>query len=256
VWKSIDDFEKELKRIEYLRNMGELMEGVTHDLNNLLTTISGLSQLSLLKDASVEVKNNLRVINQTALDGKTVIDKIHNYIRGSYNSRKDYHYFDDIVISSLAMAKHRFKTINTLERHNVCLETDLNCNGIIYCNEYEIRQGILNIILNGIDAIEEKDGILIVRTYNEDNYAVVEISDNGVGIDEETMEKLFEPYFTTKGPKGTGLGLNIVKNILKDHSAEISVESKVGEGTTFKTKFTIVENIDIDEDKKKGYNIV
>ena len=99
-----------------------------------------------------------------------------------------------------------------------------------------MKQGILNILLNAIDAMDESGGILEVNLYEEDENMVLEIIDTGIGISKENLDKIFLCNFTTKGEKGTGLGLKISKDVFEDHGGKIFVESKLGSGT----KFTII----------------
>ena len=92
-----DRYEKEAMRNEYLKTLGELMEGTVHDINNLLVTILGYAQLSLYIEDLKEMKEYLQIINKTALDGKIITDRIKNHIRGSYESLKDIYEFDYII---------------------------------------------------------------------------------------------------------------------------------------------------------------
>ena len=116
------------------------------------------------------------------------------------------------------MVKHKFRLSNG-NSNKMELVVDLNSNSYIYANEYDIRHSIINIILNGIDAMENK-GTLTVKTYDEEDHIVLEISDTGKGMDEGTMNKIFKPYFTTKGSQGTGLGLSIAKKTFEKHNGK------------------------------------
>jgi signal transduction histidine kinase len=95
-----------------------------------------------------------------------------------------------------------------------------------------IKIAFLNIIVNAVEAMEPGSGILQLRTLSKDGKCMVSITDNGPGIEEESLSKVFEPYFTSK-PKGTGLGLANTQNIILNHNGHISFESKKGVGTTF-----------------------
>ncbi|NMB27232.1 MAG: hypothetical protein GX987_04145 [Tissierellia bacterium] len=249
-----EKYKKEMKRVEHLRSLGDLMEETVHDVNNLLTTISGYAQLSLATEQSSEVMDYLKIINKTALDGRNVIDKIKDHIRGSYDNKKDYYNLDHIVNNCIEMTRHKFKATYSIDKKRLKMDVGLNSKGYIYANEYEIRQAILNIILNGVDAMEN-GGILTIRTYDIKDQVVLEIADTGVGIKEEIINKIFDPYFTTKGSNGTGLGLNIVKRMVNNHNGQIHVNSKLGKGTQFTIYFPIVEyKYNIAETINKGYN--
>jgi len=152
------------------------------------------------------------------------------------------------------MTKHKFKPTGN-RNSNLELTTDLQSNGFIYANEYEIRQAIINIILNGIDAMD-RNGKMLIRTYDIGNQVVLEISDTGKGMDENTKDMIFKPYFTTKGDMGTGLGLHIAKRIFDNHRAKVLVDSELGQGTKFTIFFPMEEKIySIAQLKDEGYNI-
>jgi len=94
----------------------------------------------------------------------------------------------------------------------------------------------LNIIINAVEAMAEKEGVLVVEIYSTDEEHVVDITDNGTGISEENMQRLFEPYFTSKR-NGMGLGLAATLNIIQSHNAHVDVKSEIGKGTTFSITF-------------------
>ena len=95
-----------------------------------------------------------------------------------------------------------------------------------------MSQVFLNIMINASQAIAD-EGTVTIKTFEEDNKIVVEISDDGCGMDKETMKHIFDPFFTTRGVSGTGLGLSVSYGIIKRHNGEIRVKSEAGKGTTF-----------------------
>jgi signal transduction histidine kinase len=96
----------------------------------------------------------------------------------------------------------------------------------------KIKVAFLNLILNAVEAMEGKEGVLTLTTRRENNKCYISITDNGVGMDEETVQSLFEPFFTKK-PKGNGLGLTNTQNIILNHKGSIYVNSEPGKGTSF-----------------------
>lgn len=249
-------YEKEMMKLEYLRTLGELMEGTVHDVNNLLITILGYAQLAQIVEDEEDINKSLKIIQDTAMDGKNIVDRIQNHIRGSYTYSKDVYELDDIVETCINMTAHKFKPSSINRIADINIEVDLNSKQFIYGNEYELRQSIINIILNGIDAIEGY-GTMTIKTYNIDGKAVLEISDTGKGMDGITINKIFNPYFSTKGSRGTGLGLSIAKKVFENHEAEIRVESKIGKGTKFTIYFPINEILyNVAENESKDYNII
>lgn len=229
--------------IEQTQNTTDLINSMVHDFTNLLTTISGLTQLSIMKTREVETASNLKVINYTILDCKIALDKIYGCVIGCTKSEKNFNSIDEIVFSSLDMIRYRTDNVLNIGEDNISLDVELNSKEILYCNKYEIRQVLINIMVNGIHAMDGYGGILKVRTYNVDDDIVITIEDTGMGIEEEDLNKIFGSYYTTKGKNGTGLGLKIVKTIVEDHLGNITVNSEVSKGSKFVIKFPKVSNI-------------
>lgn len=121
----------------------------------------------------------------------------------------------------------------------------------VKCNANQINQVFMNLLVNGAQAMEEK-GDLTIRTRSEDGKVHVDISDTGSGIPEENLKRIFDPFFTTKEVgKGTGLGLNVVYNIIESHDGTIEVDSTVGEGTTFHIQLPVAV-MEEDEDGEEN----
>lgn len=231
------------------------MEGTVHDINNILTNILGYAQLSSYSKDLQQIKENLETICSTALDGKEIINRIKNYSKDNYDSSKNVYEFNEIILNCISMTKHKFRSSRN-NSNSLELITDLKSKNKIFANEYDLRHSIINIILNGVDAMESLGGIMTIRTYDEDERIVLEISDTGKGMDKSIVDKIFDAYFSTKGSKGTGLGLNIVKKKVEKHEGEIHVDSKLDEGTKFTIYFPYVESQDnLDDIKQKSYNI-
>lgn len=235
-----EEYRQEMKRIEYLKNLGELVEGFTHDFNNLLTTIVGFSQIGLFKDIENQLKDYLNVIYNTAMDGKAMVDKIQEFVKGNNIREKRLHRINDLVKSSINMIKYKIKFNTEKLGKEIVLKEELNSERCIYADEFEIRQVFLNVLLNALAAMED-GGTLTVKTYDENEKVYVQITDTGVGMSENVKRRIFDPFFTTKGKEGTGLGLNTAKKIIENHSADIVVDSEMGVGTTFTIIFP--ENI-------------
>jgi len=234
---------KAIMRNEFIENAGDIIGSVVHDINNLLVSIIGYAQYSADIDDLDEIRKCLNLIIKLAFDGRRVTEKIKKEMKGDINRTKDVFKFNYIVKNSIDMIKHKFNSSSNLGKSsNLQLVVQLNSNKYIYGDEYDLRHSIINIMLNGIDAMEN-GGIMTVKTYDEDEKIVLEISDTGVGIDEELIDKIFKPYFTTKGSKGTGLGLSIAKRVFEEHNGVMKVESKKGEGTKFTITFPSATSI-------------
>lgn len=248
-------FNKAMMRSEFLENMRQILGGIIHDINNLLVSILGHAQYCQEINDINEINKCLEIIARLALDGSNITKRIKSNFKGSIEAPKDIYKFDYIVKNCIDMIKHKFKTLVLDETKNLTLEVSLNSQQYIYADEYDMRHSIINIIQNGIEAMEDK-GILTIKTYDEGDKIVLEISDTGCGIDDKIINKVFNPYFTTKGSKGTGLGLSIAKKIFEEHGGQIFVESKLGDGTKFTIYFPAMKFTNaVAEPSQEMYNI-
>jgi len=124
---------------------------------------------------------------------------------------------------------------------NVSVKKELNCRGLwLYGNETQLSQLLLNLILNAFHAMAQAGGVLTLSTERRENEIVFSVSDTGSGIPEEIREHIFDPFFTTKeSGAGTGLGLAIAQQVVSEHNGRITLDSTVGEGTTFSAIFPL-----------------
>lgn len=241
--KTIDYKQNKLiMRNEFLENLAEIFGGIVHDMNNLLVSIIGYAQYSMEIDQIDEIHKCLQVINKLALDGKKITEKVKREVKGNEKNKKEVYKFNYIINNCIDMVKHKFRS-SADKPKDVKLIAELNSQKYIYADEYDLRHSIINIILNGIDAMED-GGVLTIRTYDEDDMVVLEISDTGCGIEKDMIDKIFKPYFTTKGSKGTGLGLSIAKRVFEEHDGTIAVESEIGKGTKFTIVFLSAEYVE------------
>ncbi len=243
---------KQLTQAMKMEAIGHLAGGIAHDFNNLLQIILGYTEISLLHDefGPEEVddfKECLVQINEAAHKAARMTGQLLTF------SRKQV--IQPTYLNLNALIRELFKILTRLIGADIELEFHLDENlGMVYADPAQIDQVVINLCVNARDAMPD-GGSLIIETKNfhitEDyqriypwarvgDYAVLTISDNGLGMDKETREKIFEPFFTTKEVgKGTGLGLATVYGIIKQHDGMIYVYSEPGKGTTFKIYFPL-----------------
>ncbi len=234
--KLYGEYQSNIVRTEKLKVLGELAGGIAHDFNNLLTTILGFSQIALTLELDEDIRNYIDIIHKSAIDGKRIVERIQSFNRKQLGGKKDIHLINPIVESGIEMAKPRWKNFYESYGNNLTIIRELNSSSKVCCVEHEIREVIINLLSNAMDAMEN-GGTLTIRTYDEEDNVVVEVSDTGSGIPDGVKEQIFEPFYSSKGAKGTGLGLSIAKDIINDHKGSIKLESRVGEGSTFKLYF-------------------
>jgi PAS domain S-box-containing protein len=219
-----------------LASVGELASGVTHELNNPLTSVIGFSQLLLEKDVADDIKEDLKVIVSEAQRAAGVAKSLLDFARNRGPARQMVN-INDIIAKVLKLRAYEQK-INNI-RTETCFAADLP---EVMADYFCLQQAFLNIIINAeyFMIAAHKRGTLTITTERAGSLVRASFADDGPGIPEENRGRLFEPFFTTKEVgKGTGLGLSICRGIVKEHGGRISVAGKPGEGATFSVELPI-----------------
>lgn len=219
---------------EKLSALGRMAAGIAHEINNPLGGILLFSS-NMLKKAPSEgpIKEGLEIIIQEALRCKTIIQDLLEFTRES-EPKMVLTNVNNVIEKVLHILDNEFRLRHIrLEKHLSRQLPD------ILFDVNQIEQVFVNLFLNAIQAIEEK-GTITIRSYLSPNRKSVdiEVSDTGCGILPEHMDKIFEPFFSTK-PKGTGLGLAVTYGIIQRHKGRINVSSQPKQGTQFRVEFPI-----------------
>ena len=229
--------EARLRRAESLAALTTLTAGVAHEIKNPLGSI-GIHLELMKKEMNGKQKIETRKVRENLLIIKEEVERLNRIVMDflfavrPMNAELEYDNLNRVVRELLDFMKFE------LEEAGISLELELAEPGPqILMDERYMKQAVLNILKNAISAMP-KGGILRVETSQRGNDLRLKVSDTGVGIPDENMEKIFEPYFTTKD-FGSGLGLTLVYKIVKEHMGDIEVNSKVGEGTTITLSFPI-----------------
>ncbi len=220
-----------LRRAENLASLTTLAAGVAHEIKNPLGSIGihiQLMQKSLKRDHKLEeVKAGryLEILNEEVERLNDIIVDFLFAVR-PMNPTMEKSDLNKVISELLEFVKFE------LEEASVTIDCDLQ-QGLpkLEIDEKYMKQALLNIIKNAVAAMP-KGGVLYFKTARDDSFIHIYICDTGIGISEENMAKIFEPYFTTK-QFGSGLGLTVVYKIIKEHGGDIILESVEGEGTTF-----------------------
>ncbi len=218
--------EKTALQAEKLAATGRLVRTLAHEVRNPLNNIN-LSVEQLMQQAAAEDASLYFEIIQR--NTKRIGDLITELLNSSRPSEIQLVRtpLQSVVDSAIAAAIDRI----TLKRIDLRVKYAEN-DAYTMLDEEKLHLALLNIIINAIEAMQETTGILDISVYSLEEEHVLEISDNGTGISEENMQRLFEPYFTSKR-NGMGLGLASTLNIIQSHNAQVDVKSEVGHGTTF-----------------------
>ena len=230
--------EMHLIQAEKMSSIGVLATGIAHEINNPLTSVAGYAEAlqrrfrdepSLQKDHRLDVfQKYLEVIVRESYRCKGIIDNLLSFGRKSDGSLADVD-VNQILMEVLELVRHQS------HYHQVEVVPNLN-RGIphILGDPSELRQVCMNLLINAHQAIKGGGRIDITTDYSTDDVVSIQIRDSGSGIAKETIEHIWDPFFTTKEVgKGLGLGLALTYNIVKRHGGEIHVKSKLGEGSQF-----------------------
>ncbi|HZS49119.1 MAG TPA: PAS domain S-box protein, partial [Blastocatellia bacterium] len=222
---------EQLFQSEKLSAVGELVAGVAHELNNPLTSVVGFSQL-LMTDPTISQQNRglLETVVNESLRARKIIQNLLTFARRSKQEHKPVK-LADVIEKTLELRRYDLRV------GNIEVTTDIPRNLPLITGDFmQLQQVILNLVTNAEQAMREhsNSGKLFVKLRQSDQDLIISIEDTGPGIPPENLRKVFEPFFTTKPVgKGTGLGLAICYGIIAEHGGEITVDSKVGRGTTF-----------------------
>jgi two-component system nitrogen regulation sensor histidine kinase GlnL len=225
---TVKQLQKELREKENLALIGEVVSSIAHSLSNPLNIISGNADYLLLNKKSDEAEYE---------ELKTIVEettRITKSLRGLLNfsrplvvekTKTDINKLVEEIVS---------KSKYTIDKKNIIIKRSLDKDlPQVKVDRAQIEELITNLVVNAVQAFTGL-GEIIIKTKTNSNSVYIEVSDNGPGIPKENLEKIFRPFFSSKGyGKGTGLGLSIVKRIINEHGGSINVKSQVGKGTVF-----------------------
>ena len=223
--QELGDAQEELIRQERLAMLGQLAGGVAHELRNPLGAIRNAAYfLNLtLEEPSLEVKEMLEILDREVVKSDTIIRSLLDMARAKPPTRREVD-VNDVVRAAL---------FNTAVPENVEVVSELDASlPTILADHIQLDQAFGNIILNAIQAMPEGGQLAIKSAVFDAERVAISFTDTGVGISEESLERVFEPLFTTKS-RGIGLGLALVKMLVEGHGGTVEVESEVGKGSTF-----------------------
>jgi signal transduction histidine kinase/CheY-like chemotaxis protein len=239
--KKMQDLERsqqELIESSKLAAVGTLAAGVAHEFNNLLAAISGHTELGLVSDDVDEIKKALHVVIQTVDRAKRITANLLTFAR----RREPMMELADVteaVETPLELVER------DLQKSNIVLVRKFSQVPPIVCDSGQLSQVCLNLVTNARDAMLPDGGTLTVGIKQDGDDVLVSFTDTGTGVPDHILDKLFQPFVTTKGPlgggemAGSGLGLSVSYGIVKNHGGTIEVETELGKGTTFTVRLPV-----------------
>jgi diguanylate cyclase (GGDEF)-like protein len=230
--------QKKLLRSERLKALGEIASGVAHDFNNALAVILGRSQMLRERSTDPEMRKGLVLIERAAQDVSTSVRRILDFFRPDAKGKFAPHFLDNLIQECLEVTKVRWKEEAHLQGIRYEITTQIPRNVQIWGSDSELSEAFNNIIFNALDAMSQ-GGKLDILADREDEAVIISFRDTGVGMAPEVLERIYDPFFTTKSDKGTGLGLSVVRSIILRHHGEMDVASRPGEGTNFRLRLPL-----------------
>ncbi|MGC8602591.1 MAG: ATP-binding protein [Desulfomonilaceae bacterium] len=240
------EFEELRLESERLRSFSELSAGVAHHFNNMLQVIigfAGLAKSELATGATSSAMRKLEQIIVSSTSAATAIQGLQNFAR--CGQPMDFLCTNVVNLKlltqkALELVKLWWETRPEKHKIVISIETELDQDCHAKVNQEQILEVMINLIKNAFESLEQS-GVVRIGVKNENGDAVFYVKDSGIGITKVDLKKIFDPFWTTKGPRAKGLGLAGALGIVKQNGGEIVVDSTEGMGSTFKVKFPLIQ---------------
>ncbi len=250
--------QKQLQQAHKMEAIGTLAGGIAHDFNNILGIILGNTELAMYDVPEWDqTRKSLEEVKNASLRAKDVIQQLLSFSRKSDQKRKP------VKVSSIIKDSLKFLRSSipaSIEIHKSIPDE----SGIISADPTQIHQVMMNLCTNAAHAMSENGGIMEVSLstikigkdegtqhidLNQGRYVMITVSDTGYGIAKENLDRIFDPYFTTKKVgEGSGIGLSIIRGIVKNYEGDITVDSEPGKGTTFHIYLPVIETLAVEDE--------
>jgi signal transduction histidine kinase/CheY-like chemotaxis protein len=236
---------------ERLSAIGQMASGIAHDFNNTLMPILGFADLLLnnqaLLDDRKETRKCLEMLLTSAKDAANVVNRLREFYR-PIDTDEEFPVVDlaKIVKQSVSLTEPKWRHQAQANGVTITVSTDLKALPVVAGEESALREVLTNLIFNAVDAMPE-GGQISLETSIENESAIVRVRDTGTGMTETVRQRCLEPFFSTKGERGTGLGLSMVYGIIERHRGQLEIQSVIGKGTTFIIRLPLAEEMPVEE---------
>jgi signal transduction histidine kinase len=235
--KQLEETQQQIIQQERLRAFATMASGVAHDFNNALSVILGFSEVALRKcDGKPDVETQrhyLHNIVTAALDGAKMVTRLREFSRpDDIREPRVAVNLNQLIHQAITITQPKWKTQCLSKGVKIEVKTELADIPTVAADAAELREALTNLIFNAVDAMPE-GGTITIRSAEENGNVAMKVADTGTGMSEEVRLRCLEPFFTTKGELGTGLGLAMVYGIVERHGGTLDVRSIEGRGTTF-----------------------
>jgi signal transduction histidine kinase len=232
---------------ERLSAIGQMASGIAHDFNNNLTPILGFAELLLesprLLDNKTEARRCLEMLRTSAKDAASVVARLREFYR-PVETDEEFPLVDlaKIVQQAVALTEPKWRRQTQATGVTVDVVAETKASPFVAGQESALREVLTNLIFNAVDAMPQ-GGRISLETSIEADDALIRVRDTGTGMTESVRQRCLEPFFSTKGERGTGLGLSMVYGIIERHRGKLEIESAPGQGTTFIIRLPIADTI-------------
>ncbi len=230
---------------ERLAALGTMAGGIAHDFNNVLSIIMGFGELLLRDSAHGLSKENaalpLKTILTAAEDGAKIVHRLREFYRPDEVEEQRLPVdVNQLIEQAISLTRPRWQIEAAAAGRAITVAAEPGEIPYVIGDAAELREALTNLIFNAVDALPD-GGRITLRTHRAGDTVVLAISDTGTGMSEEVRQRCLEPFFTTKGRRGTGLGLSMVFGIVLRHHGHIDIESQPGKGTTFTLRLPMAD---------------
>jgi len=240
---------------ERLRALGQMASGIAHDINNALSPIAAYSELllSALPDLSETSRRHLKNIQKSAEDIAKIVERMREFYRRRSNGEQLVPInINQVIEDVIELTRPRWRDLSQRQGISIQIQRELELQPpLLLSDPGELREALINLVFNAVDALPHGGTITFVtRSVNDPTVEpgappkrqlVVEVRDNGIGMDEKTRQRCLEPFFSTKAQRSAGLGLAMVYGMMQRHDGTIEVESAPGRGTCIRLTFPVRE---------------
>ncbi|MBI9020227.1 MAG: transporter substrate-binding domain-containing protein [Verrucomicrobia bacterium] len=227
---------------ERLHALGEMAGGIAHDFNNILTPVIGLADLMLMNPEQIEnrkiVRHYLEIIAKAGRDGAEIVQRMKQFYRT--HEPEEPRLIDpcNTIEHIIELSRSRWEQPDHIGSKTIKVQTRLTRGLHILVQEAELKEALVNLLFNAIDAMPE-GGTIMLEVQKNSQEVIIAVRDTGTGMSAEVKNKCMEAFYTTKGQSGTGIGLSVVKAMCAHSRADIEIESAEGSGTTFSLLFPL-----------------
>ena len=234
------EIEDQLHQAEKLTALGRLAGGIAHDFNNLLQAILGYAQLMKQNLTNGDlIERSLGVVESAAMDGAETVRRIQTFARLRPDEQFVSVDINQVAQDAVAITRPRWEEKIAHDTRPLELRLDLQAAESPQGRPALLTEALTNLILNAMDAMPEGGTLTIATQHTPGRDVRVTVADTGIGMSESVRQRIFEPFFSTKGEAGSGLGLSMTYSIVRRHGGEIRVDTAPGAGTTFTLIFPV-----------------